>query len=137
MKDEKKKNPVLWGFFKVERKDSLFFYARLCHQQYYFIDEYFVVLFQIGALFRLLKRHSIRSTLVDRIIHLSRWNCSLQCNDLFTGVQWFGCAIDTGQTHYIFTIFSFAIPLLCYCLLVYYHLFMSIVFLIFIRYIKT
>ena len=30
MKDEKKKNPVLWGFFKVERKDSLFFYARLC-----------------------------------------------------------------------------------------------------------
>ncbi len=27
---KKKKNPVLWGFFKVERKDSLFFYARLC-----------------------------------------------------------------------------------------------------------
>ena len=42
-----------------------------------------------------------------------------------------------GRRIIFFTIFSFAIPLLYYCLLVYYHLFLSIVFLIFIRYIKT
>ena len=43
----------------------------------------------------------------------------------------------TGQTHYIFTIFSFVISLLYCWLLTYYHLLMSIIFLIFIRYIKT
>ena len=42
-----------------------------------------------------------------------------------------------GRRIIFFTIFSFVISLLYCWLLTYYHLLMSIIFLIFIRYIKT
>ena len=42
-----------------------------------------------------------------------------------------------GRRIIFFTTFSFSVSLLYYWLLLYYHLFMSIIFLIFIRYIKT
>ncbi len=45
--------------------------------------------------------------------------------------------IYQGRRIIFFTIFSFVISLLYCWLLTYYHLLMSIIFLIFIRYIKT